>query len=287
MIYYPHFSTSQIHSNIVDWLADSTIKQCREPYLNIFRSVTFHGDLVLSKALGEDCIVLWLIKGFNSTSAPLPQSSAPTNYETEPDTRSAFSPPPSASDRSRQYIRLLQFAIPDCFEFYMRFSLYSPLSAPITHPVLAMCNSASKVFFWDLKRLEDFHDYIMSDKHIPGDESQAVRRPVWLPASRSKGKSRDLDTESTTVLSLTPSTEALIGNPADIPPSQMKKYAMGDPFGMVEAHKIVDTKLKGTWTGRQVAWSACGKWCIVVGSPNVIVVFERWTDRKGKGKRED
>jgi polycomb protein EED len=287
VIYYPHFSTSQIHSNIVDWLVNSITKQYLNPYLNTFHSVTFHGDLVLSKALHEDCIVLWLIKGFNSTSAPPPQSSAPTNYDTEPDTRSAFSPPPSAFDRSRQYTRLLQFAIPDCFEFYMRFSLYSPLSAPVTHPILAMCNSASKVYFWDFKRLEEFHDYVMSSKDIHGDASQSVQRPVWLPASRSKGKSRDADTESTTASSHTLSTEAAMANPADIPPSQTRKYAMGDPFGMVEAHKVVDTKLKGSWTGRQVAWSACGKWCVVVGSPNVIAVFERWADRKEKGRRED
>src|SRR5436309_3236346 len=87
--------------------------------LNASRSVTFHGDLILSKALHEGCIVLWQIKGFDSTSSPPPQNSAPTKYDIEPDTRSAFCPPPSASDRSRQYIRLLQFAIPDCFEFYM------------------------------------------------------------------------------------------------------------------------------------------------------------------------
>ena len=41
---------------------------------------------------------------------------------------------------------------------FMRFSLF-PGSA-VTNPVLAMCNASSKMFFWDLARLEEYHDYL-------------------------------------------------------------------------------------------------------------------------------
>jgi polycomb protein EED len=142
-----------------------------------------------------------------------------------------------------------------------------------------MCNSASKVFFWDLKRLEAFHDYIVACKNSDRDEYEPIQRPVWLPTVRAfKGTSHDRDVDS--------SPHPLNAETLDIPAAQMRKYDTGDLFGMVEAHKTVDLRLKGNWTGRQVAWSPCGKWCVVVGSPNVVAVFERWWERKGKGRRE-
>jgi polycomb protein EED len=30
------------------------------------------------------------------------------------------------------------------------------------------------------------------------------------------------------------------------------------------------------FTGRQVAWSTGGEWCVVVGSAAVVAIFERW-----------
>lgn len=41
---------------------------------------------------------------------------------------------------------------------FMRFSLYP--GSETTNPVLAMCNSSSKVFFWDFSRLEEYYDYL-------------------------------------------------------------------------------------------------------------------------------
>jgi polycomb protein EED len=54
-----------------------------------------------------------------------------------------------------------------------------------------------------------------------------------------------------------------------------KKYDIGDSLHYIEAHK--EETIKGyTFTGRQVAWSADGEWCVVVGSSGVIGVLQRW-----------
>lgn len=50
---------------------------------------------------------------------------------------------------------------------------------------------------------------------------------------------------------------------------------MRDPLEKLEAHNV--ETVKGlTFTGRQVAWSVCGEWCVVVGSSGVIAVLHRW-----------
>jgi polycomb protein EED len=43
---------------------------------------------------------------------------------------------------------------------FMRFGLFPGTAEGSRGPVLAMCNTASKVFFWDLARLEGYWDYI-------------------------------------------------------------------------------------------------------------------------------
>ncbi|KAJ3474017.1 hypothetical protein NLG97_g10028 [Lecanicillium saksenae] len=58
-VHYPHFSTSAVHSGIVDCVA-------------------FFGDYILSRACHDNVIVLWRIEGFSSDGPPPPQSVAPT-----------------------------------------------------------------------------------------------------------------------------------------------------------------------------------------------------------------
>ena len=54
-----------------------------------------------------------------------------------------------------------------------------------------------------------------------------------------------------------------------------KKYDMGDPLTNIAPHK--EEVVKGlAFLGRQVAWSANGEWCVVVGSSGVIALFQRW-----------
>lgn len=52
------------------------------------------------------------------------------------------------------------------------------------------------------------------------------------------------------------------------------KYDMRDPLEKLEAH-TVETVKGLTFTGRQVAWSTGGEWCVVVGSSGVIAILHR------------
>lgn len=63
VIHNPHFSTSEIHSNIVDWLVSPDFISSQGTG---GRSITFLGDLILSKAFDEHCVVLWRIRGSDS-----------------------------------------------------------------------------------------------------------------------------------------------------------------------------------------------------------------------------
>jgi len=289
-IHYPHFSTSELHSNIVDCVA-------------------FHGDLILSKALHEHCIVLWAITGFSSASKPPPQSAAPTAHDNQLNTRSAFSAPDLTTKSSTQYIRILEFAIPGCGQFYMRFSLYSPLPSfdTLTHPILAITNSSSKTFFWDLTRLEAYFDYIAFitnpvlppfstpyPGHPPPSESN-LKRPYWLVPIRSKkenSKEKDVfdrlrEPSSSAATAYSDQTTDTMASTslAEIAASREhwdKKYGMGGE-GRVEAHRVENASRKA-FTGRQVGWSRGGEWCVVVGSENVVALFQRWGGRERKGR---
>ncbi|OPB37956.1 hypothetical protein A0O28_0010600 [Trichoderma guizhouense] len=163
-VHYPHFSTSAVHSGIVD-------------------CVSFYGDLILSRACHDNVIVLWKIEGFSSddplppqSTAPTPQNVLPTNYE-DPGrlTRSAFVPLTSPQCPV-QYTRLLAFHTPNCGpQFFMRFKLHH---VPNQNPVLAFCNAAGNIFFWDLKRLTAHRD-IMSSLANNTDKSKPIQLPSW------------------------------------------------------------------------------------------------------------
>lgn len=56
--------------------------------------------------------------------------------------------------------------------------------------------------------------------------------------------------------------------------SAKRKYAMDDPLEMLEAHKVV-TVPKLRFDGRQVAWSVCGRWCVVAATRNVVMVLRK------------
>ncbi|KID61922.1 WD40 domain-containing protein, partial [Metarhizium hybridum] len=161
-VHYPHFSTSAVHSGIVDCVA-------------------FYGDCVLSRACHDNVIVLWRIEGFSSEGLPPPQSAAPTpqnvvptSYE-DPDrlTRSAFVPATSPQCPS-QYTRLLEFHTPNCGpQFFMRFKLFH---VPDQNPVLAFCNAAGNIFFWDFRRLTVYLEVMAG---LQG-KSKAAVTPSWL-----------------------------------------------------------------------------------------------------------
>lgn len=176
VIHYPHFASSAVHSNYVD-------------------CVCFYGDLILSKAAEENKIVLWMVTGFNSLEPPPPANSAPSTRIFQ-DTRSGFyqqeicsegispseSQSPLHSPRIPLFSRLLEFLVPFSELFYMRFSLLTPSRQhPHLHSVVAIGNTKTKIFFWDLKGLEIGPGASLTS--LNNDEDKANRR-------EGKGKMR-------------------------------------------------------------------------------------------------
>lgn len=123
VIHFPHFSTSQIHTNYVD-------------------SLCFHHDLIVSKCANDDKVVLWKITGFSSADRPPEYHACPTKHERAP-TISAFGP---------GYERLMQLRHSKLRPYFMRFGFVN------THDdraMLALGMADGEVSFWDLSRLDE------------------------------------------------------------------------------------------------------------------------------------
>lgn len=327
VIHYPHFVTSAVHSNYVD-------------------CVCFYGDLVLSKAAGEGKIVLWRITGFNSKLPPLGPDRALKTGEFK-DTRNGFMTPsfrpryeksndntPIHAEKNAEesprplFERLLEFQVPDSDPFYMRFSLLTPSpSHPDLHPVLAYGNHNSKIFFFDLTRLELGHDGRISSppeastlaengflgpddrcgtkkgvirrlnsttssnwpSHLTGHRGGSTSSPgTGSPAPPSSPSSRRSSSIVTGVSSnpqdggranSTAATSLSASGVVAGPVEDRVKYKIDNPFEPVRAHQTVTVR-SVYFTARQAAWSACGRWCVVVGEVGkdaLGVLCERWT----------
>ncbi|KAL5348345.1 hypothetical protein ACLOAV_006827 [Pseudogymnoascus australis] len=238
--------------------------------------VAFYGDLILSRGHTEGCIVLWQITGFSSSTEVPSDSAAPTAYDQSARTRSAFSKVPEGDKTGpRLYQRLLQFATPGCNQWFMRFGLFTPFSTS-QHAILAMCNSTSKVHFWDLSRFVDYQKFITSPETVP--------KPGWLSLKSQPRKlgprlvsqtSVDESVASSSLYSF--STETLASS-IDIEANRSfwdEKYATGNPWKSIKAHKV-ESIPRVTSAGRAIAWSGNGDFCVVVGSSGIISVLERW-----------
>jgi polycomb protein EED len=234
--------------------------------------------------------VLWRIEGFSSKN-PIPTTlSAPTTSDTERLTRSAFAPITAG-----QYTRLLQFHTPGCgHQFYLRFKLYHNEHK---NPVLAFGNAHSEIYFWDLARLLGYHKFMSEVKDTERDKTQPVSRPAWLqpikhrkqgdPISKLKdGSDKDsvvsertgsVNVEMLGDLSTTYSQETL--------EQWESRYDMTRLEDAVKAHSTSKITVKD-FVGRQVAWSAEGDWCVVVGSKNLAIILQRW-DKKDKNEDKD
>jgi polycomb protein EED len=178
----------------------------------------------------------------------------------------------------------------------MKFSLSTS-----PRPVLAICNEASKVYFWHLKRLEDHWDYfdslpantpkgvapliyISNASNAKEKKEERKRPPFMVPLKHRKrggagamARVRDLSpTESTTSSGRAGTHDDLSEQLNDLTFSKWNGlYNMQDAHEPLMAHKEDVIKHART-CGRQVAWSTGGEWFVVVGSGGVIAIFERW-----------
>ncbi|GAB1318790.1 hypothetical protein MFIFM68171_09000 [Madurella fahalii] len=282
VIYYPHFSSSEIHNNLVDCVA-------------------FYGDLILSRACHEDMIVLWRIEGFSSDD-PVPDPlDAPTPTDVAKQTRSYFNPTPSPS-RPAMFTRLAQFATPDCgVQFFMRFRMFH---APGKHPVLAFANAKSRTMFWDFARFGSYANYMAELKEAQkagrllengngNNGVPAVQKPSWLVAKRSKktvgvaavaaaaagAPSVGGDKESMVSASPDPESVTVLGHSQRTLQEWAEMYDLSNPVGSIKAHRSL--QIDGGFVGRQVGWSPEGEWCVVVGNGNRALIYQRWGKEKG------
>ncbi len=310
VIHYPHFATSAVHSNYVD-------------------CVCFYGDLILSKASEEDKIVLWTITGFHSKASPPSPSSAPATGMFL-DTRSGFLLERACNEKPDQegwqgplqppkippLTRLLEFQVPFSGLFYMRFSLLMPsLAHPDLHPVLAIGNTNTKIFFWDLMGLEIGRDGGMTlsndDDKFKRPDSKSKKRvgvsfsnrahegystsdlrsesPLASSSRRPSSVVTTTDASSPVLFSLQEPEVSTTGtSPAlfDTPPEassmlhRLNKYRVNDSFTPLPAHYSHTPNVNYHLLARQVAWSPCGKWCIIAGESGskdaMAVIYDRW-----------
>lgn len=240
---------------------------------------------------------MWRIEGFSSADPPPPQSIAPTPQNVSPNTyeepgrltRSAFVPVISPQCPA-QFTRLAEFLTPNCGpQFFMRFKLHF---VPGQHPVLAFCNAAGNIFFWDFKRLSVYHDLMATLNDPDRDKSKPIRLPSWLKPvmprakadamGRVKGMGSDKDSvvSGQTAQSESNGSKAKDGVTefnAETLESWASRYSLEDPNEPLKAHKTESSS--ANFVGRQAAWSPGGEWCIIVGSSNTALVLQRWNKR--------
>lgn len=224
--------------------------------------------MILSRACYEQKIVLWSIEGFSSSCPLPPRESAPSNYDQNIPTRSAFSPGPVYFSR---HLELQTKGMGEVGEmFYMRFGLFT---RPNKHPVLAFGNARSKVFFWDFQRFESFEEF--NNRLIWG---QPAKAPDWLPAVKSKGRSavsfsgRDAGSSD--------GRDAQGNFEETMLASWNDKYGMANPTKQLPPHQtaLLPTS-RADFVARQASWSPSGEWCVVVGSNSQCAILRRWHEK--------
>ena len=297
IIYYPHFITSAVHTNFVD-------------------CVRFWGDLILSKAAEENKIVLWSITGFNSRCQPPDAILAPKTEE-HLDTRNGFMRTLTIDDNGVQtmevpelyqtklpYTRLLEFSVPSSRPFFLRFDLLKPSPAhPDLHPVLAIGNTQSQVFFFDLQAIELGYNPLANSPRkrkygptkkgipIPLDRGRFKQSnaPSTSGAASTPSSSRDrssslhrpssTETGATSELFSTTFNDRLDPSgpsnpqrsnshqPQQPPQADRDRYPLHlprKPLDPTKTHKLPDFT-QATFTSRGVGWSPDGRWCVFAG----------------------
>jgi polycomb protein EED len=245
LIHYPHFSTTEIHTDFVD-------------------CVQWYNDLIFSHASRENKIILWKIDGFSSDSVSIPDAPVPTSKAIRSNTPATVPKNSESGTRSAwggRFQRLLQFDLPDTTIFYQRFSIFHELGR---HPILAAGNEKSKAFFWDLQRLEDAG---MGEEDSQGSKAMSLKLPNHV-------REGSVSSNASSVVSA--GSGATKAKRKKIKEQQPHDRGIADPFLSIKAHKIIEVPKYLAFTFRHFSWSRDGQWCVGVGDTGLINVFHRW-----------
>ena len=281
-------------------------------------SIKFYDDIIISRAAKENSILIWKIDNFTSNRPPPTYDQAPIPPSQITNRLNAKTTAPLLPGLANEtnsawggsFTRLIQLAQPNSELFYIRFSLFH---APSKRPILAAGNQRSRMYFWDLQRLEetgvppdDPTNQVVSDQvfKIPekpgskkkekenekaeaeknGKEEQS-RPPTTLALrvvreSSAVSSTSSKTTHSANSLSTTGLTSNSKGKSAK---NKEKDMSLGDPFHPLPSHKSIMVP-KVNFTVRQVAWSRGGEWCVAVGEAGMVAVFSRW---EGDGRPQE
>jgi hypothetical protein len=162
----------QVHEMKLNYIGRSFRQARKRQRITAMEAYVYNAQML--EAEKEWNIVLWSITRCNSSPlpsspfplspfppSPLPPSplTAPTVHDIDNDALSTFSPP-----WSPMYSRLLQFSMPDTDVMFMQFRFCpgnpeSRFDGGISGPVISMCNTSSKVLFFNFCGLEERYDY--------------------------------------------------------------------------------------------------------------------------------
>ena len=170
----------------------------------------------------------------------------------------------------------------------MRFKVYE---APNRHPILAFCNAKSKTFFWDLARLTSYHEFMAALNNPKRDKDSHIERPAWLNVKQQRKQMNNVarvrePSDKDSMASVGPSSDPENESGKGITPKSNsgwdELYGISHPHDHpIKPHKTVGVGGESQFVGRQVAWSPGGEWCVVVGSQNRALIFQRWAKDKG------
>ncbi|KAK8255936.1 WD40-repeat-containing domain protein [Phyllosticta capitalensis] len=241
-VYIPHFISNEVHSEPVDCL-------------------TFHGDLVISKAALEQHIIIWKIDGFNGYLDPPPCTSTadyqPCIFRDEEDAPDFFGTTYSAFGPRFQRIMTLKIENNGCI--WLKFGLFN---MPEKRPVLVWGDNEGTIYFWDLQRLEE--EWAGQDQDLSGglgkSPSESSRSPGRSPSVASAGS---------------------VSWPKKRVMKESKPPVARDQFTPIAPHRKlrVPTKAGGGMVSRACAWSNGGEWVVTVGEQQgrgFICMFDRW-----------
>jgi polycomb protein EED len=282
VVQYPHFVTAAVHSDYVD-------------------CVCFFGDMILSKAASDpeakNEIVLWEITGFDSKLPPPSPDSAPKTQAYK-ETRSSFNchqenPHSNSTAASSSDFPLwtqhLTFSLPSTPYFYQRFGLLTPSSShPTLHSVLTCGTASAQILTWDLTRLRLGHTF--SQPTLPLGPRPKHETYIEHTKKHSK-KSVPPLRNSTPLRHPLGSTSSFTPDPSSPAPQShpdRELYPLSSPFTPLKAHKTIKLPLDrdARTTFHAVSWSACGRFCVVVGEGYVFEVEEKKGKGKAKGKAD-